>query len=258
VRFAIVGDPVDHSLSPRIHNAAFAAVGFDARYEYRQTAADAFDSVVHELRSGRLDGASVTMPHKNSAYDAVDIRSDLAERSGAVNTIVMRGESMYGTNTDVAGVAHTFSVAGIAEDAAILVLGAGGAAAAALVASDGRPLFVSSRSAESSEAVISRTHSKGWVVPWGEGVAGSVVVNATPLGMHGESLPVAPLSTSAAFIDMTYGARESPSLRFARKLGIPVSDGIDMLVGQAVEAFTVFTGLPAPLQAIESAARSGT
>lgn len=258
MRFAIVGDPVDHSRSPAIHNAAFAALGIDATYDFLRTPADSFAEVVDQLRSGALTGVNVTMPLKAAAFEAVDIRSPLAERTRAVNTITKQGSSLFGTNTDVAGVEHAFNVTGVPDDSALLLLGAGSAAGAAVVAAEGRPLFVSSRSPASGEALLSRTGATGVVVPWGEGVAGSVVVNATPLGMHGESLPLAPLATCAAFIDMTYGTTDPPSVALVRGQGLPVADGLDMLVGQALEAFTVFTGRPAPAHAIESAARMVT
>jgi shikimate dehydrogenase len=256
VRFAIVGDPVDHSRSPAIHNAAFAALGIDASYEFLRTPPGHFGDVVTTLRSGALTGVNVTMPHKQTAYESVDSRSNLAELSGAVNTIVMHGTTMFGTNTDVAGVTHALAITETGPETPLLVLGAGGAAAAAIVAGGRRPVFVSCRNTQSGEALLARTGSTGSVLPWGEGVAGAIVVNATPLGMHGEPLPDAPIDACAAFIDMTYGLTDAPSLVMARERDLPVADGIDMLIGQAIEAFTVFTGLDAPVAVIEAAARN--
>lgn len=256
MRFGIVGDPVDHSRSPAIHNAAFAAVGIDATYVFLPTPADAFPTVIERLRSGDLAGVNVTMPHKALAYEAVDARSENAELTGSVNTIVLRDGRLFGTNTDVFGVEHALGLTNVDERVPLLVLGSGGAAAAAVVAAGDRPVFVSARTEGAGRRLLDRTGSTGSVVPWGEGVPRAVVINATPLGMHGETLPEGVLDGCAAFVDMTYGATEAPSVAHVRTRGIPFADGIDMLVGQAFEAFTIFTGLPAPREAIEQAARN--
>lgn len=239
-----------------MHNAAFAASGVDAEYSFRLTPPADFAGVVEALRSGDLAGVNVTMPHKNNAYRSVDERSELAERTGAVNTIVGRSGVLFGTNTDVAGVRHSLAVAGIEPSTPVLVLGAGGAAAAAVVAAGDRPVFVSTRSSDSACVMVQRTHADSHIVAWGEGVAGAVVINATPLGMHGESLPSSSLETASAVLDMTYGSEQSPAISYAIDHGLPHADGLDMLIGQAFEAFTVFTGLPAPQEVIARAARA--
>ena len=209
------------------------------------------------LRNGDLNGVSVTMPHKDNAFVAVDIRSDVANQSEAVNTIIVRdGDQLYGTNTDVAGVIHALRAMSIGEKAPMLVLGAGGAARAAVVAGAGHPMFVSARRTEEAEDVLARTSVEGTVVPWGEGVAGAVVVNATPLGMKGESLPPGPLAVGSALLDMTYGSTETPACQYFGTEGLPHADGLEMLLGQAVEAFELFTGLSAPMTVLREAARA--
>lgn len=257
MRFGIVGDPVMHSRSPAIHSAGFAAVGIDASFEFLPTPSDGFDAIETMLRSGELDGVSVTMPHKANAYEAVDLRTDVAQRTGAVNAVTARGGDLSGTNTDVAGVRFAVGVAG-AELGPVLVLGAGGAAAAAIVALEGRRLFVSARSEDHAHAVLARTGIEGTVLPWAEGAAGSVVVNATPLGMHGESLPEGVLVAASAVIDMAYGDSETPACAYAIANGLWHADGLDMVVGQALEAFTLFTGRNAPLGVFYDAARGDT
>lgn len=257
MRFGIVGDPVMHSRSPAIHSAGFVANGIDASFEFLPTPSDGFDLIERMLRSEELDGVSVTMPHKANAYQAVDLHTDLAQRTGAVNTITTRNGALVGTNTDVAGARFAVGVAS-AEVGPVLVLGAGGAAAAAIVALEGRRLFVSARSEDRAHAVLGRTGVQGTVVPWAEGVAGSVVVNATPLGMHGESLPDGVLGVASGIIDMTYGDSETPACAYAIANGLRHADGLDMVVGQALEAFTLFTGLNAPLDVFYSAARGDT
>ena len=257
MRFGIVGDPVNHSRSPAIHTAGFQARGIDATYEYLPTPLGEFATVESMLRSGGLDGVSVTMPHKANAFAAVDTRTELANRTGAVNTIISNDGILTGTNTDVAGVRFSIDVVK-ALDGPVLVLGAGGAAAAAIVALEDRQVFVSARDRRDAASVLGRTGVEGIVIPWSQGVAGSVVVNATPVGMHGEKLPAAPLAVASALIDMAYGDGETPACTYATSSGINYADGIDMLVGQAVEAFTLFTGTDVPVDVLYDAARSGS
>jgi shikimate dehydrogenase len=106
--------------------------------------------------------------------------------------------------------------------------------------------------------VLSRTGVKGVVVPWAEGVAGAVVVNATPIGMHGEELPPGVIAVASAVIDMAYGSTETAAIAYATAQGLGHADGIDMLVGQALEAFTLFTGAEAPIEAFYEAARGSS
>jgi len=94
------------------------------------------------------------------------------------------------------------------------------------------------------------------VLPWGTGWAGAVVVNATPLGMEGESLPGGILDGAVGLIDMAYGAEPTPAVEHARRRGIPVADGLDVLVAQAAISFTWWTGVPAPIEVMRAAARN--
>jgi shikimate dehydrogenase len=252
--FGIVGDPVMHSRSPAIHSAGFLAKGIDASFEFITTPIDGFGAVEAMLRSGGLDGVSVTMPHKANAYEAVDVRTDLAARTGAVNTITVTDGVLTGTNTDVAGVFFAMEIAG-SVSGPVLVLGAGGAAAAALVALEDRSIFISARDGRSASAVSARTGIEARVVPWAEGVAGCVVVNATPIGMHGEMLPIGVLSVASAVVDMAYGPSETPACAYAAAHGLGRADGLDMVVGQAIEAFRLFTGAEPPVDVFSEAAR---
>lgn len=255
MKFAIVGDPVSHSRSPAIHNAAFEHLGIDASFGFKQVAHDDFDLVVELFRSGDLTGASVTMPHKLNAFAGVDTRSETATRTGAVNTIVIRDGQLHGHNTDVAGVTHALKVSGADDSNPILVLGSGGAAAAALDAVAGNVVFVSARTAIKTEDLARSTTSDVTVVPWGQAVQFATVINATPLGMAGESLPPGVVERAGALIDMTYGRQRSPAIALAISLGLPHADGLTMLVGQAIEAFEMFTGTQAPAAVMEAAAR---
>jgi shikimate dehydrogenase len=257
LRFAVVGDPVEHSRSPAIHNAAFAALAVDAEFGFMQVRVDCFDEVSHALRSGDLDGVSVTMPHKQNAFVGVDETSREATRTRAVNTIVVDNERLVGYNTDVAGVVHALETVELDRSAPILILGTGGAAAAALLAVGHRQIFISGRDDRKSRALADQVNVDAEFLSWGSAVQTATVINATPLGMAGEQLPDGIVERAGALVDMAYGQGRTPAVAHALALGLPTADGLTMLVGQAVEAFELFTGLSAPVMTMEEAARGG-
>ncbi len=256
MNFAVVGDPIEHSLSPEMHLAAFAFAGIEASFERWRVGPSGFPEVVSALRTGQLDGVSVTMPHKRNAYEAADDLSPEAARSGAVNSVVRAGAVLRGFNTDIAGVRHAFSLLGVQTEAPVRILGSGGAARAAAVALEGHTLLVSARRREAAAELATSTAVPAEWVPWDEGRAGCVIVNATPLGMHGEVMPPQLTEGAVGVIDMAYSDAPTPLVSDAIERAIPVADGIDMLAGQAVEAFRRFTGIRVPATVFERAARA--
>jgi shikimate dehydrogenase len=116
-----------------------------------------------------------------------------------------------------------------------------------------RSVTVSGRRMHAAKHLLGRTRVDGSVVPWGEPVAGAVVVNATPLGMAGEPLPSDVMEAASGFFDLTYGPTESPSLRRARDLAMPTADGKELLLAQAAASFEIWTGLPAPIAVMREA-----
>lgn len=257
MRFVLLGDPVGHSRSPAIHRAALAAVGLEGRYEARRVDVAGVYRACAEMRAGDLAGANVTMPHKRVAAAAADLLAPEAERCGAVNTLAPAEGRVVGHNTDVGGLHAVWEQAGMPAASPVLVLGAGGAAAAALVAFGGSPLTVASRRAGAAGALAAALGVVAREVPWGEPVPGAVVVNATPLGMHGEPLPPAVMEEALGFIDLPYGAEATPALAEARRRGRPAAGGVDVLVAQAALAFRLWTGCEAPLEAMRRAAEAG-
>ena len=204
---------------------------------------------VEEIRDGRLDGANVTMPHKRLAAELADALGADAARAGSVNTLLATGGAVTGMSTDVAGIRRAW---GPLPDGPALILGAGGAAAAALLALEGRPLTVSARSRESAGRLMARTGIDGSVVEWGTPVAGAVLVNATPIGMTGDRLPKGLLEPATGLFDMPYGSTATHSVLEASRLGVPVVDGVEMLIAQAALSFELWTGIEAPIDAMRA------
>ena len=242
MKLAIFGSPVEHSLSPAMHRAAFAHVGLEGDYLTRDVDENGFLEGVAEIRVGDLDGANVTMPFKILAHNVSDAVSPRAARVGAVNTLSVSRGQLTGDNTDVDGVAYAFKEAKLPEMDPVVILGAGGAAAAALAALAHRELYVVARRPEQARSVVVRLGSDAAVIPWDEAVPGGVIVNATSLGMGGELLPDWALAAATGLLDMAYGDAPTRSVAALRGDGVPVADGLDMLVGQAIGCFRIWTG----------------
>lgn len=256
LRFVVLGDPVEHSLSPRIHRSALAALGLAGAYEARRVDGDGMAAAADEIRRGDLDGANITMPHKRLARRLADVVGPDAARAGSVNTWYRDGHLLVGESTDVAGMRVAWERRCLPAGGPALVLGSGGAAAAALVALAGHPLAVSARRPEAAADLAAACGVAAAPIPWGTPVPGAVVVNCTPVGMGGEELPAAVVAGMGGAFDLAYGGAETPLVASARRAGLPVADGIDHLVAQAEESFVLWTDRRPPPGVMEEAARN--
>lgn len=254
MKLAVLGDPVAHSKSPAIHNAALAAVGIPGTYEARRVDDRGVRAAFDEVRSGALTGFNVTMPHKRLAAELCDRLDPDASRAGSVNTVAAIEGAIWGFSTDVGGILDAWG--DLPATRPILVLGAGGAAAAACVALCTRPLYLAARRFGAGADLARRLEITIGEVNWGVPVIGSVVVNCTPLGMQGESLPEDILAVACGLFDMAYGATTSPGVLHARELGLKAVEGVDLLVSQAARSFEIWTGRVAPLEAMRKAAKT--
>lgn len=248
VKLVLLGKPVAHSLSPRIHTAALQARGVVGEYVAREVDAAGLAAACAEIQAGELDGANVTMPHKRAAHAACATLHRDARAAGSVNTLALRDGVLTGWCTDVEAVRR--ALAGM-PPGPVLVLGGGGAAAAAAVAASGREVALSTRREGGGDAVPGSPSA----VSWGSPVPGAVVINATPLGMAGEVLPAGVLEGAAGLVDLAYRGEGTPAVAWAARKGIPWVDGIQILVDQAAESFEIWTGFPAPREVMTAAAR---
>ena len=254
MKLVLLGDPVEHSRSPAIHTAALQAAGIEGSYVARRVDRAGVVTAVAEIRYGTLDGANVTMPHKEAAFSLVDRVSEEALRAGAVNTIAHHDGMAVGDNTDIVGLRSVWAAITLPGEAPILILGSGGAAAAALVALGEQQVAIAARSPESARALLRRTRVGGDVVEWGTAIEGAVVVNATPIGMAGESLPAGIIEAATGLVDLPYATAATPAVAAAEERGLPFADGRDMLLAQAAASFELWAGVPAPLEAMRAAA----
>lgn len=254
--YAVLGDPVAHSLSPVIHNAAFRAAGRDAQYVARRVGAEQCGSM---LRALALDGGggNVTVPHKERVVPFLDRRTDAVEATGACNTFWARGGLVWGDNTDVEGFRGVWegAVAGLGGSLNVLVLGAGGAARAVLHAllgpSGAIRVVLWNRTGDRARGLVERFGDGRLrrVDDW-RGRSADVVVNATSAGLDGRSAPLdlrELANLPRGVIDLVYGERATPLCRQAAALGVTARDGREMLVRQAEAAYARWFGVAPPL-----------
>ncbi len=259
----IIGWPIEASLSPRIHNAAFAATRLDWMYVAFPVRPGAAVAAVRGMRALGLRGLNVTMPHKQDVIPALDELAPEAERSGAVNTIVADGERLVGTNTDGSGFLRFLEQdAGVtAKGLRAVVVGAGGSArAVALALADaGAEVTVAARRVEKAEEIATRAPGALRAVELVPGTVAKdadLIVNATPVGRDGESVPIDPgsLEDRHLVVDLVYRPETTPLVRSARAIGAKAFNGIGMLVHQAALSFEIWTGVVAPVDAMRAAA----
>jgi shikimate dehydrogenase len=267
----VIGWPVEHSLSPAMHNAAFAALGMDWIYAPLPVYPDHVGEAVRGLRALGFAGANVTVPHKEAVLAHLDEVSHAAQVIGAVNTIVVRGGSLYGDNTDATGFIASLRDAGFDPAGTYCaVLGAGGAARAvvhALADSGTLQICVYNRSVHRAWNVcqnIAKFHTNVRFEPAplsdvsAIGKDTDLLVNATSLGMwpHTETSPWPhglPIPGHLTVCDLVYNPQETHFLSQAQAVGAETVGGLGMLVHQGAAAFEMWTGRPAPVATMREA-----
>lgn len=245
-RLVLLGHPVAHSLSPRIHNAALRAAGIPLEYVALDVLPDQLKATLRALRAEGAAG-NITIPHKQSVFDICDHVTNVAERAGAVNSFWVQDGELIGDNTDVAG--FDFAARELMQSARadmparVTLVGAGGAAAAVAAAVsdwDGTELVVWSRNPRQADAFAQRFARTRAEPDLSSAVRGAdLVVNATPLGMSDDLLPVPidALPQKCPVLDLVYRRGETAWIRAARDAGHTASDGLPMLVEQAARSF---------------------
>jgi shikimate dehydrogenase len=253
--FAILGEPVSHSLSPAMHNAAFRALGLDAAYVPLQCRADDIAALVGGLaRAG--GGGNVTVPHKEAAARVVDRLEARAAALGACNTFWAEDGRIAGDNTDVAGLLDALDR--LAPPArGWLVAGTGGSARAVVGAARERKAALAVQSRDPARAEAFMAWARGLGISAAEPEQCGVLINATPLGLRdGDPVPLAAeLAPDAEVaLDLVYARGETPWVRALRARGLRASDGRAMLVAQGAAAFERwFPAVPAPREIMRAA-----
>ncbi|KPF73727.1 hypothetical protein IP88_08695 [alpha proteobacterium AAP81b] len=254
----VIGWPVAHSKSPRIHRFWLEKLGIDGDYSRFPVAPERLGDFVGALPAMGLRGVNVTIPHKIAVLDLVDDIDDSAAFAGAANTLKVFDDGRIGAaNTDIDGILGPCSDLGI-EGREVIILGSGGAARAAAMAARGLRagwVTIMARNMDTATDLLRATGQPGTVLQWGGPLPPSpearLLFNATSLGMAGQpplDLDLSALPPDCTVFDAVYVPLETPLLVAARARGLATIDGLTMLIGQAALAFEIFFGTAPPRQ----------
>ncbi|MGH7880905.1 MAG: shikimate dehydrogenase, partial [Candidatus Binataceae bacterium] len=268
---AIFGDPVEHSLSPAMHNAAYAALGIDRAYLAFHVTPDRLRNAIRAIPALGLLGVNLTVPHKQRAARMMVHLSAEARTLGALNCVVNRAGVLFGDNTDARGLEADLRQAGLElEGKLAVIIGAGGAAAAAVLAATrlgAGPIAICNRTLARAKVLARRfarlaatrddERARTTIAAYGLDALSrtdllaeaALVVNATAIGLAGGDFPAleyAATPTQCLFYDLIYAHEPTPFLRPAAALGRRTLDGAGMLAHQGELAFELFNGIPPP------------
>ena len=267
---AVIGDPVEHSLSPCIHNAAFQHLGLDYVYAAFTVEKEALSEAMQGVRSLGVFGLNVTMPHKVDIIPHLNRLDETAQKVGAVNT-VLNDIELIGYNTDAPGAMNALKAhEGNPYDKKVVILGAGGASRSIsfAIAEEAGELVILNRTPERAVALASKISSEiDREVRWGmlsnhvldeELVDAGILINATSVGMHpnDSETPVdkSLLREDMVVFDLVYNPLETRLLREAKSIGAQTIDGLTMLVYQGAASFEIWTERKAPVNVMIKAA----
>lgn len=264
--FGVLGDPVEHSLSPEMHNAAFKALNMECEYHAFRVSKDALHDAIHGAYALGFGGMNLTIPLKEKALEIV-MPSEQAKRIGAVNTVDFKS-GITGYNTDGTGAKKALTGSGVKlKKSKVLLLGAGGAARAVAfaLAEEGAGITIANRTFERAVALSKEVSKVGKAEAAGfEDLKDSIqksdiLINTTSIGMFPrifETLVTSEMMHSRLVVfDIVYNPVNTLLLREARKAGAKTIDGVKMLVYQGAEAFKIWTGVEPPINVMEKAVR---
>jgi shikimate dehydrogenase len=270
-RLAVIGQPIAHSRSPAMHAAAFEALGIDDQWSYVaiEASPEEFAGRIGALAEEGYVGANVTVPHKRAALEIADRASPESREIGAANTLSFGPRGIAADNTDAAGLLAVLPA--LPGDMRALVLGAGGAARAAVwaLAREGARVDIWNRTPARARDLATEFGATAVAQNDRKLATGDydLIVNATSIGMHsataesgGGDLKTLPIDADELLdrqvvADLAYGPGETELARTARKRGAVVVDGLEVLVHQGAESFRIWTGLTPPIEAMRRAVR---
>ena len=257
--YGIIGYPVKHSFSPRMHNAAFSALKMDARYLAFLVKPEQIQQALEGIRVLNVSGVNVTVPHKSAVIPYLDEIAPLAQKLGAVNTILNDEGRLSGTNTDISGFVRSLGDLNFSpKNKTMVVLGAGGSARAVLAGladAGASRIMIHNRTVARAESLVlefsqnfTETQFSAVSLQTVKNSNLDLLVNTTTVGMQSDATPL-DLSQCVEIkhvLDLIYSPAKTRLLRQAQELNIPALNGSGMLLYQGCDAFTFWTSIPAP------------
>ena len=245
----IIGDPISHSLSPKLHNYWFKQNNIDAIYEKYRPKEHEIKDILHQIKSGEIWGMNVTVPFKKKVIPFIEKLSETAKETLSVNTIFKKDNLIYGDNTDVKG----FELSVKYENCELtnkkaFILGAGGVVSSIVLALRNlsiKKIYISNRTIKNTE-YLKKQFPEIIVVEWGQMPDFDIIINATSLGLKGDdkiNLNLESFNNSRIFYDLIYNPSITTFLEQAKKYGHKIINGKMMLLFQAQKAFEIWHGV---------------
>jgi shikimate dehydrogenase len=248
-KFFVIGNPIEHSLSPKLHNYWIKSYNLKAVYDKIKLDLSELESLIKDVREKKIDGINVTVPFKNSVIPFLDKLSNEAQKTQSVNTIYLRDGMVMGHNTDIEGfelaIKHTnYEIIG----KSVLLLGAGGVSPSIVVALNNlsvKKIFISNRTQSKAEN-LKKIFNEIEIIKWGAIPDFDMIINATSLGLKNNeniSLDYSKISSEKFFYDVIYNPSETNFLRSAKKNGNKIENGKKMFIYQAQASFKIWNNL---------------
>ena len=248
-KFFVIGNPIDHSLSPKLHNYWFKKNNIEAIYDKKELNSDNLKNFISGIKEKKIFGINVTVPFKKSVIPFLDKLSPEAETTQSVNTIYLDSEKIIGHNTDIIGFQNSIrDVNYDIKDKKILLLGAGGVAPSIIFALNKMSvskIFVSNRTKEKAENLKDYFENL-IVVDWGEIPSFDMIINATSVGLNNDdriNLDLSKIEKGKFFYDIIYNPEETEFLKLGKNLGHQTENGKKMFIYQAAESFHIWHGV---------------
>ena len=244
-KYFVIGNPIDHSFSPKIHNYWLKQNNINAIYDKTKLEKNEIESFIKDLKKQKISGCNVTVPFKKSVIPFLDKLSSEADKTQSVNTIVYDDGNLIGHNTDISGFEQAIKRFNFQmKDKKILILGAGGVVPSIIFALKKMKVLkitLSNRTKANAENLKSQFNDLE-IIDWGDTVAFDVVINATSLGLNNETinLDFSKIGNKKLFYDIIYNPNETNFLKEGKKLGNYTENGKLMFIFQALEAFKLW------------------
>ena len=245
-KYLVIGNPIKHSLSPKLHNHWIKKNNIDAVYDKKQLNENDIEDTILKVRNGEIDGINVTVPFKKSVISYLDQLTPLANETQSVNTIYKEKNKVIGHNTDIGGFELGLKRINYnVKNKKVFILGAGGVVSSIILAlkkMGASKIILSNRTKEKAED-LKKKYSYLEIIDWGETPDFNVIINATSLGLknHDEiKLDYTDMGSNKLFYDVIYNPRQTKFLSKAKQLGNQIENGKMMFVYQAHQAFTIW------------------
>ena len=245
-KYLVIGNPIEHSLSPKLHNYWFKKNNINAVYNKKQIEEQNIKEIISGMRNGKIDGINITVPFKQLIIPFVDELSSEAEESQSVNTIFKENNKVLGHNTDVSGFELAIRKKGYnIKDKKVFILGAGGVVPSIILAlrKMGTAKIILSNRTQSKAEKIKKTFSDLEIVNWGEVPEFNMIINATSLGLNKDDeikLNYENIGQNKLFYDVIYNPSQTKFLLNAKKFGNQIENGKMMFIYQAHQSFAIW------------------